>query len=284
MIVVTGASGQLGRLVIEQLLAKGVAANTIVAAVRTPAKVADLAAKGVVVKEADYSRPASLQQAFAGAERVLLVSSSEIGQRVAQHKAVIDAAKVVGVKQVVYTSILQADTSVLGLAEEHRQTEALIKASGLAYVILRNGWYTENYLASLPVAKQTGAFIGAAADGKIASATRADYAAAAVAVLTQPIADNTVYELAGDSAYTLTELVAEFNRQSGEKAVYQNLSEADFAAALLSAGLPKGFADLLADSDAGAAKGGLFDDKKQLSALIGRPTTTLADAIKATLS
>lgn len=284
MIVVTGASGQLGRLVIEQLLAKGVAANTIVAAVRTPAKVADLAAKGVVVKEADYSRPASLQQAFAGAERVLLVSSSEIGQRVAQHKAVIDAAKAVGVKQLVYTSILQADTSVLGLAEEHRQTEALIKASGLAYVILRNGWYTENYLASLPVAKQTGAFIGAAADGKIASATRADYAAAAVAVLTQPIADNTVYELAGDSAYTLTELVAEFNRQSGEKAVYQNLSEADFAAALLSAGLPQGFADLLADSDAGAAKGGLFDDKKQLSALIGRPTTTLADAIKATLS
>lgn len=284
MIVVTGASGQLGRLVIEQLLAKGVAANTIVAAVRTPAKVADLAAKGVVVKEADYSRPTSLQQAFTGAERVLLVSSSEIGQRVVQHQAVVDAAKAVGVKQLAYTSILRADTSVLALAEEHRQTEALIKASGLAYVMLRNGWYTENYLASLPVAKQTGAFIGAAADGKVASATRADYAAAAVAVLTQAVGDNRVYELAGDSAYTLTEFVAEFNRQTGEKAVYQNLSAADFAAALLAAGLPQGFADLLADSDAGAAKNALFDDQKQLSALLGKPTTSLTAAMQAALA
>ncbi len=281
MIIVTGATGQLGRLVIAQLLERGVPAARIVAAVRSPEKAADLAARGVVVRAADYARPETLGAAFADGERVLLISSSELGQRAAQHRAVIDAARAARVRQFVYTSVLHADRSLLGLAAEHRETEALIAASGLPHVVLRNGWYTENYLASVPAARQHGAFLGAAGDGRIASATRADYAAAAAAVLTQPIAGDRVFELAGDGAYTLTELVAELNRQTGGSVRYQNLPRADFEAALIGAGLPRPLAELLADSDACAAQGALFDDGRQLSALIGRPTTGLAAAMKA---
>ena len=279
MIVITGASGQLGRLVIAELLAQGVPAGQIVAAVRSPAKVADLAAQGLQVREADYSRPDTLTSAFAGAERVLLISSSEVGQRLPQHLAVVQAAQVAGVAQLVYTSLLRADTTPLGLGAEHAATEAAIRASGLRHVILRNGWYTENYLASVPPALQHGAFIGSAGEGRIASATRADYAAAAAAVLTQPIGENRTYELAGDTAYTLTDLVAELNAQTGQAVAYVNLPQAEFEAALNGAGLPAPLSALLADSDVGAAQGGLFDDGHQLSALIGRPTTSLAQAL-----
>ena len=284
MIVITGATGQLGRLVIQHLLARGVAASQIAAAVRSPAKAADLAALGIDVREADYNRPDTLTRAFAGASRVLLISSSEVGQRLPQHRAVIEAAQAAHVGQLVYTSLLRADTSPLGLAAEHRATEALIQASGLPHAILRNSWYTENYLASVPPALQYGAFIGSAGTGRIASATRADYAEAAAAVLTQPVGANRVYELAGDSAYTLAELVAELNRQTGKTVVYKDLPQSDFEAALLGAGLPAGLAALLADSDAGAAQGALFDDGKQLSTLIGRPTTPLAVALTAALA
>lgn len=284
MIVITGTTGQLGRLVLAQLLERGVPAAQIVAAVRNPAKAADLAARGVQVREADYNRPETLAAAFAGADRVLLISSSEIGQRLPQHRAVVQAAKQAGVGQLVYTSLLHADRSPLALADEHRATEALIAESGVPHTLLRNGWYTENYLASLQAALQHGAFIGSAGQGRIASATRADYAAAAAAALVQPVAASRVLELAGDSSYTLAELVDELNRQAGSSVRYQDLPQADYAAALVGAGLPQGFADLLADSDVGASQGGLFDDSRQLSALIGRPTTPLAVAMKAALA
>lgn len=284
MIVITGATGQLGRLVIEQLLIRGVPAGGIVAAVRNPAKAADLAARGVVVREADYSRPDTLRTAMAGAGRVLLISSSEIGQRTAQHRAVIEAARAENVQQLLYTSILHADRSPLFLAQEHRQTEALILASGLPYALLRNGWYTENYLMSVPVALKAGTFIGSAGEGRIASATREDYASAAAAILTRPVQDSAVFELAGDTAYTLAELVAEVNRETGAQLRYQNLHQAEFAAALTAAGVPAGFAEVLADSDVGASQGGLFDDRRQISALTGRPTTSLADALKLALA
>lgn len=284
MIVVTGATGQLGQLVIQDLLARGVPASSIAAAVRSPAKAAALAAKGIVVREADYARPETLGSALAGAARVLLISSSEVGQRFAQHRAVIEAAREAKVGQLVYTSLLRADTSSLGLAGEHKATEALIAASGLPHVMLRNGWYTENYLASVPAARQHGAFIGSAGEGRIASATRADYAAAAAVVLTQPVGANRIYELAGDTAYTLAELVVELNRQTAGSVKYLNLPQADFAAALVGAGLPKPFAELLADSDAGAAKGALFDDGHQLGTLIGRTTTPLDAALRAALA
>ena len=278
MIVVTGASGQLGRLVIAALLQK-VPAGEIVAAVRNPAKVADLAVRGVQVRQADYDQPASLAAAFKGADKLLLISASEVGRRVPQHRAVIDAAKAAGVGLLAYTSILHADTSPLPLAAEHQETEALIRASGLPAVILRNSWYTENYLAGIPAALQYGVLLGSAWAGRIASASRADYAEAAAAVLTRDDQAGRIYELAGDESYTLAELAGEIARQSGKAVAYQDLPESEFKAALLGAGLPEALATLLAESDVGAAQGGLFDDGRQLSQLIGRPTTPLSKLV-----
>lgn len=283
MIVVTGASGQLGRLVIASLL-KRVPANQIVAAVRSPEKVADLAALGVIVKQADYSQPDALEQAFAGADKVLLISSSEVGQRLAQHRNVIDAAKRAGVSLIAYTSLLHADRSPLALADEHKATEAYLAGSGVPFVLLRNGWYSENYLASVPAALAHDAFIGCAGEGRIASAARADYADAAAVVLTGAEQAGKVYELAGDEAYTLSELASELSRQAGKPVPYVNLPEAEFKGALLGAGLPEPLADLLANSDSGANQGGLFDDSHTLSALIGRPTTSLSTLITAALA
>ena len=283
MIAITGATGQLGRLVLQNLL-KTVPAAQIVAAVRSPEKAADLAALGVQVRQADYAQPATLEAAFQGVDKLLLISSSEVGQRAPHHAALIAAAQKAGVKLLAYTSILRADSSPLGLAAEHKETEAMLRASGIPFVLLRNGWYTENYTASVPAALQYGAVMGSAKDGRIASAARADYAAAAAAVLTKDGQAGQVYELAGDTAYTLSELAAEIAKQSGKPVVYNDLPEAAYAAALVQVGLPEGFAALLADSDVGASKGGLFDDGHQLSQLIGRPTTPLADVVKAALA
>lgn len=283
MIAVTGATGQLGRIVIDALLKK-VPAGEIVAAVRTPAKAADLAALGVIVRQADYGQPETLEAAFAGVDKLLLISGSEVGQREAQHKAVIEAARAAGVGFIAYTSLLHADTSPMGLGVEHRATEALLKASGIPFALLRNGWYSENYAASIPPALAHHAFIGAAGEGRIASAARQDYAEAAAEVMTREDQAGKVYELAGDDSYTLAQFAAEIAAQSGEKVDYVNLSQSEFAAALKNAGLPEGLAEMLADSDAGAEKGGLFDDSRQLSQLIGRPTTTWQAVIRAVLA
>lgn len=282
MIAITGATGQLGHHVIESLL-KRVPASEIVAIVRTPAKAESLSAQGIVVRQGDYGDEAALTAALNGVDKLLLISSSEVGQRAVQHRNVVNAAKAAGVKFIAYTSLLHADKSPLGLADEHVATEKMLAESGIPYALLRNGWYTENYLASAPVALEHGLFIGAAGDGKIASATRADYAAAAAKVISEEGHAGKVYELAGDSAWSLNDLVAELSKQSGKTVIYQNLDEADFAEALKSAGLPAGLADMLADSDTGASKGGLFDNSKTLSKLIGRPTTTLAQSVKGIL-
>lgn len=279
MIAITGATGQLGHLVIDALL-KTVAAEQIVAIARDPAKAADLTAKGVQVRRADYGDATALTAALSGVKKLLLISSSEVGQRTAQHRNVIEAAKAAGVGFIAYTSLLHADRSPLGLAQEHVATERMLTESGIPFALLRNGWYTENYLASVPPALEHGVFIGSAGDGKIASATRADYAEAAARVLTLDNQAGNVYELAGDEAWTLADLSALLSQQSGKPVVYQNLSEADFNAALLGAGLPEPLAALLANSDAGASKGGLFDDSRQLSALIGRPATPLAESVR----
>ncbi|EMA4766690.1 SDR family oxidoreductase [Cronobacter sakazakii] len=282
MIAITGATGQLGQRVIDTLL-NTVAAQEIVAIVRNPAKAAALSAKGVQVRAADYNDAAALTAALAGVEKLLLISSSEVGQRATQHRNVIDAAKTAGVKLIAYTSLLHADRSPLGLADEHVATEKMLADAGIPYVLLRNGWYTENYLASVPPALEHGVFIGSAGDGKIASASRQDYAEAAAKVLTLDNQAGRVYELAGDHAWTLRDLTALLSKETGKTVAYQNLSEADFAAALTGAGLPEGFAKLLADSDIGASKGGLFDDSRQLSALIGRPTTSLEASLRESL-
>ncbi|WP_410742966.1 SDR family oxidoreductase [Citrobacter freundii] len=279
MIAITGATGQLGQHVIESLL-KTVPASQIVAIVRNPAKATALSQQGITVRQADYSDEAAFTTALQGIDKLLLISSSEVGQRAPQHRNVINAAKAAHVKFIAYTSLLHADTSPLGLADEHVATEQMLTESGIAYALLRNGWYTENYLASAPAALEHGVFIGAAGEGKIASATRADYAAAAARVISEDGHAGKTYELAGDAGWPLSQLAAELAKQSGKKVVYQNLSEADFAAALKGVGLPAGLADMLADSDTGASKGGLFDDSHTLSKLIGRPTTSLADSVK----
>jgi len=277
---VTGATGQLGRKVVEKLKQK-VAAESIVALVRTPEKAAGL---GVEARIFDYSKPESLAVALKGIDKLLLISSNEIGQRLSQHKAVIEAAKKAGVKLLVYTSILHADTSSLGLAGEHLATEALLKASGIVYTILRNGWYTENYTGSAKGALGAGAFIGCAGKGKISSAARVDYAEAAAVVLAGEGHENKIYELAGDEAYTLTELAAEISRQSGKTIPYNNLTETQYADILKSFGLPESIAAMLADSDTGASKGGLYDDSHVLSTLIGHPTTPLAIVLSESLA
>ncbi|CAM6275814.1 NAD(P)-dependent oxidoreductase [Citrobacter sedlakii] len=282
MIAITGATGQLGHHVIESLL-KTVPASQVVAIVRHPAKAATLSQRGITVRQADYSDEAAFTTALQGVEKLLLISSSEVGQRAVQHRNVINAAKTAGVKFIAYTSLLHADRSPLGLHLEHVETEKMLAGSGIPYTLLRNGWYSENYLASAPAALEHGVFIGAAGEGKIASATRADYAAAAARVLSTDGHAGKVYELAGDNAWTLSQLADELSQQSGKHIVYQNLSEADFAAALRGAGLPAGLADMLADSDIGASEGGLFDNSRTLSQLIGRPTTTLADSVRAML-
>lgn len=279
-IAITGASGQLGNLVVEQLKEK-VAVENIVALVRTPEKAAHL---GVETRAFDYNKPEELAGSLVGIDRLLLISSNEIGQRAKQHTQVIEAAKKAGIKWLVYTSILHADSSSLNLAAEHLETEKVLKESGIDYTLLRNGWYTENYTGSVEGALGAGAFIGSAGDGKISSASRIDFAAAAAVVLSDESHKGKVYELAGDEAYTLTDLAAEISKQSDKEIPYNNLPETEYAKILKSIGLPDAFADGIASWDTGASKNDLYNNSKELSKLIGRPTTSLADAVKEVLN
>ncbi|MBB2203421.1 SDR family oxidoreductase [Gluconacetobacter takamatsuzukensis] len=270
---VSAATGHLGGLVIDALL-EAVPASAIVAGVRDPAKEAAVAIrnKGVAVRVADYARPDTLASALAGVDRLLLISGSEIGQRTAQHRNVIAAAKDAGVGLIVYTSILHADTSPLFLAEEHRDTETALKASGIPFVLLRNGWYTEVYTWRIAPALQHGVFLGASGEGRISSAARADYARAAAVVLAGGDHAGRTYELAGDTSYTLAEFVAAVAEASGKPLPYRNMDPDAYRTALLGAGVPELFATILSDTDAGVAKGALFDDGGELARLIGRPT------------
>jgi len=279
-IAVTGATGQLGTLVVNALKAR-TAAENIVALVRNPAKAEAL---GVQARAFDYAQPATLASALAGIDALLLISSNEIGQRGPQHRNVIEAAKAAGVPWIIYTSLLHAETSAItALSGEHIDTEAALKASGIAYTLLRNGWYTENYTASVPGAVQGGAFLGSAGEGKISSAARADYAEAAAIVLTTPGHQNKVYELAGDESYTLSDLAAEISKQTGKQIPYKNLPESEYAAILASFGLPQPLAAAFANFDTGAAQNALYNNGRVLSQLLGRPTTPLAAAVAAAL-
>jgi NAD(P)H dehydrogenase (quinone) len=282
MIAVTGATGQLGRLVLAGLLEK-VPAGQVVALVRTPSKAAELAGKGVQVRAFDYAQPAALAAALAGVKTLLLISSSEVGQRATQHQAVITAAKAAGVQLIAYTSILHGDGSKLALAAEHVTTERALAASGVPFVVLRNGWYLENYTDHLATSLQHG-FAGSAGTGRIAAASRADYAAAAVAVLTTPGQAGKVYELAGDVPFTMAELAAETSKQAGKPLAYADLPPAQFRGVLVGAGLPGPVADIFVDADVNIVQGELDDRGGQLAKLIGRPTMTLAAAVKAGLA
>jgi NAD(P)H dehydrogenase (quinone) len=274
-IAITGATGHLGRLVVKHLKIK-VDPSAIVALARDPAKAADL---GVTVRQADYAHPETLGKALEGVETLLLISSSEVGQRLAQHQNVIDAAKEAGVKRIVYTSILRADTSPISLAAEHKATEEAIVASGIPYTFLRNGWYTENYLGAIQGAVASGALIGSAGEGRISTATREDYAEAAVAVLTGQGHEGKVYELAGDEGWTMKDLAAELSHRAGKEIPYRNLPVAEYANVLAQFGFPEPLAQAFAGWDVDASHGALFDDGRQLSTLIGHPTTPLATTV-----
>lgn len=279
MIAVTGATGHLGRLVIDHLLRRGAEPSEVVAAVRSPAKAADLAERGVVVREADYTKPDTLGPAFDGVDRLLLISASDVGRRAAQHRNVIEAAQGAGVGLLAYTSVAHADASPLMLAAEHRETEAAIRASGLPFVLLRNGWYTENYTGTLAQTLQQGAILGSAGDGRVSAAPRNDYAEAAAAVLTTDGHEGAVYELGGDDAFSMAELAEEITRQSGTDVVYRDLPPEEYERALVGFGLPDDAAALLRDFDEAIAEGALLVESGDLRRLIGRPTTPLADAV-----
>lgn len=276
---ITGATGQLGNFVVTELK-KRVPAEQIVALVRTPEKAAHLEVEAVAF---DYSKTEGLTDALNGINRLLLISSSEIGQRATQHSNVIEAAKEAGVQWIVYTSLLHADSSTLSLAGEHLATEQALKSSGIDYTILRNGWYSENYTASIGGALANGAFIGSAGEGKISSAPRSDYAEAAAIVLADEIHKGRVYELAGDQSYTLSELAVEISRRAGKIIPYKNLPETEYAQILTSFNIPEVFATAIASWDISASKGDLYDDSHQLSKLIGRPTIPIAETVKAAL-
>lgn len=282
MIAVTGANGHLGRLVIEGLVER-VPATQVIAALRSPEKASSFEMLGVQVREADYTRPETLSTALHGVKRILLISAADVGQRFKKHKAVIDAAKEAGVELFVYTSLLHADSSEIFIAREHRQTEEYIRTSGLPFVIIRNGWYLENHTSTLGNVIEHNALIGSSRDGRFASASRADYAAAAVTILTQPVSGNKIYELAGDQSFSMAELAFEVSRQISRDIPYRNLSGEDYAAILLGSGLPQMVVDVILDADAKAIRGDLDSTSHDLSRLISRPTTTLSDAVRSAL-
>ncbi|MEZ0165361.1 NAD(P)H-binding protein [Kineococcus sp. LSe6-4] len=277
---VTAATGQLGRLVVDALLERGVTPSDVVAVVRTPAKADDLAARGVVVRAGDYSDRASLDGALAGVDRLLLVSGSEVGQRVAQHANVVEAAQAAGVGRLVYTSLLRADTSTSPLAPEHRATEQAIADSGLPHVLLRNGWYYENYTASLGQYLATGEVLGATHDGRIGGASRADFAAAAAAALLADDEGEGVHELAGET-FTLTDLAATITEVTGTTVVSRDVTGEEYRRTLEGHGLDAGTAGFVAALDASIAAGDLHTDRTDLAALLGRPASTLREAVDA---
>ncbi|MDR8414927.1 SDR family oxidoreductase [Nonomuraea sp. 3-1Str] len=282
MYVVTGATGSLGRLVVRQLLDR-VPADQVAAVVRDKDKAADLAARGVELRVADYDDPASLRGAFAAGDRVLFISGNEVGRRAAQHQAVVDAAKDAGVALLAYTSVLGGPKADFDLARDHQYTEQAIIDAGVPHTFLRNGWYTEVYTESLGQVLERGALVGSAGRGRVASAARADYAAAAVAVLTGEGHENKAYELSGDVAWDLDEYAAEVSRQSGKEITYRSVTPEEHREILTAAGLPEPVVALLLDIDGAIARGLLAGTSGELSRLIGRPTTPLSDSVAAAL-
>ena len=273
-IAVTGATGQLGRLALAALQARGAAP---IALARDPSKLSGLEARAF-----DYTAPDAA--ALAGVEVLVLISSNDFNDRIGQHRNVIAAAKAAGVKRLIYTSILKGAASPMILAQDHIETEAALAASGLSVTVLRNGWYTENYLGALPAVLEHGALLGAAGEGRLSTAARADFAEAIAVTALDAAHAGQIYELAGDVSYTLADLATEIAAQSGKPVAFVNLPQAEYAKALEGFGLPAGFAAVLADSDARAGEGALFDDSRTLSRLIGRPTTPMADTLRASLA
>ena len=283
-IAVTGAGGQLGRLVVDDLLARGVPAAEIVAGTRRPEALADLAGRGVQVRHVDFDDVASLDAALAGAEKVLVVSGTDFGRRAAQHEAAAAAAQRAGARLVAYTSAPYAGTTTMLLAAEHRASEEAIRALGVPFAFLRNSWYFENYTAQLPTFLEHGAIVGAAGDGRVSGAARADFAAAAAAVLATEGHENAVYELGGEPPFTLGQLADVVSKATDRQVVYREVPAEELRAILVGAGLPEPMAAIMADVDTHIAQGALFTDTGDLTRLIGRPTSSLEDAVAAAVA
>lgn len=279
-IAITGANGQLGQLIIEALL-KETAAQNIIALVRDLNKAESLKHKGIEIRHFDYDAPETLTLALYDINKLLLISANEIGHRLPQHKAVIDAAKKAGIHYIAYTSLLNADSSPLELAQEHRETETLIQESGLTYTLLRNNWYNENYLGNVAHTVEIGILYGAAQDGKISSAARQDYAEAAAKILTSSGHDNKIYELAGSTSFTLSDLAKYISEATHKPVKYQNLSIEDYTKGLTEAGLLSSLIDVIVDADRQTANGAMLSTSKDLETLIGRKTTPIQQQIEA---
>jgi NAD(P)H dehydrogenase (quinone) len=280
-VVVTGATGHLGRLIVESLLTRKVTAEQIVAGGRQVDKLDDLAERGVTVASIDYSDDTSLAAAFGGADTLVLVSGSEVGSRIAQHGAAVSAAVSAGIRRIVYTSAPHADATTLVLAPEHAATENLIRESGIPFTFLRNGWYSENYLGALDQAAETGEIVASVGDARVASASRADFAEAAAAVVIGDGHENTIYELTGDYAWNFTELAEAASEILGTSVVYRSVTPEEQLAELVAAGLPEGTAQFVVALDGNIRDGLLEHTPGDLARLIGRPTTPLAEALAA---
>jgi NAD(P)H dehydrogenase (quinone) len=278
MYAVTGATGQLGRLVIDALLEK-VSPAEIVALARDPSAARDVAEKGVIVRPFDYDKPDQLAPALQGVKRLLFISSDDVARRIGQHRAVVDAAIAAQLDLIAYTSVIHADTNPISVAPSHRETEAMLRDSGLTHAVLRNSWYIENYLIGADAAVAHGALLGSTGEGQISAASRADYAAAAAAVLIEVEPETSVYELGGDEAFTLSDVASALSEASGAPVAYHHLPEEAYRDALAGAGVPAAFAATLASYSADASGGILADDSRTLSRLIGRPTETLRDIV-----
>ena len=276
-IVVAGATGHLGGLVVASLLNRGVDPGQILATGRSTDRLAALAERGVHVAELDYNKPAD--EVISAGDTVLLISGSEVGQRLDQHRNVIELAERAGAARIVYTSVLRADNSTLAVAPEHIATEEILKASGAAYTILRNGWYNENYQQTFAQAAQSGVVVTSAGDGRVSSASREDFAEAAAAVLTGEGHDGVTYELAGDTAFTMRDLADIFTTVLDRPIELQNLTSEEHRAVLTRAGLDDLIVDFLVTLDCSTADGDLFDQTGDLSRLISRPTTPMAESV-----
>ena len=280
-IAVTGAAGHLGRHIIDSLLARDVAAGDIVAIVRTASKAADLADRGITVAEAAYEDTAALTSALQDVDRLVLVSGSEVGRRLAQHTSILDAAKAEGVGFIAYTSLVNADSSELSLAPEHRETEALLASSGIDHVLLRNGWYWENFASNVDAARATGHVFGAAGEGRVNGAARRDYAEAAALVVTTDGHAGKTYELGGKPQLTYREIAQAIGTVIGAEVSYVDQSVEEYQQTLEGAGLPTEIAQMLAGWDVAIAGGALETASTDLEDLIGRPATSLAEALAA---
>lgn len=281
-ILISGASGHLGSLVIKHLIeSQGIAAADIIATSRDPSKLSALAAKGVETRAADFSTPSTLAAAFQGVDRLLIISTDAIGARIDQHKAAIEAAQKASVQRIFYTSMPKAETSAIIFAPEHAASEAAIKSSGLAYTIFRNGWYMENLFMSLPQIVSSGQWYTSAGDGRTGYIAREDIARAIAAGIAHPVAENITYNLNGDVGHSNHDIAALVSDITAKQIDVINLNDEQLLNGMLATGVPANFAPFLVSTNAATRAGDLDRISDDAANLSGHPLTTLKAFLEA---